>query len=129
MSESGQQFLKTLRRCLAKPNNQDVVISLLNVIGHYFLMLNSDNRRYRDLQMWNTDARRLLKERHIPSLEDCSDRLLAYGESIMALSLVDETMVGPVFSVSDAIGTVMRKRIKPITDDINKHIDQLLYAQ
>ncbi len=126
LSESGQQFLKTVKKCLAKPNNQDVVISLLNAIGKYFGLLNIDNRAYRDLQMWNEHARSLLEERYILVTEDCPEFVLAYGESTMALSMVDETMVGPVFSISDAIGTVMRKRIKPM-DDINKHIDQLLY--
>ncbi|MCB1754377.1 MAG: hypothetical protein KDJ38_02575 [Gammaproteobacteria bacterium] len=125
LGESGQVYLKTLKRAFVKPNDQDVVVSLMNTIGDYFAVLNIDNRRYRDLQMWNRHAGEILQERHSAHLPDMPDELQRCCESLLALSMVDETMVNPVFAVTDAVGSVMRKRIQPVTDALMYHIDRL----
>ena len=42
--------------------------------------------------------------------------------AMLVLALLGEAVLNPVFSKTDAIGTVMRKKLKPVTDPIHEHI-------
>jgi hypothetical protein len=45
--------------------------------------------------------------------------------AMLVLSMVDEPVVNPVFSRTDAIGTVMRKKLKPVFGPIQRQLDIL----
>lgn len=124
-SESGQAYLQTVHKSFEKPNDQNVVTSLMNTLGSYFSVLNKENRRYTDLPMWNEHAVQLVHEHYNGTIEQLDEDLVACCYSLLALSFVDETMVNPVFALSDAIGSVMRKRLKPVTDEVLSHVDRL----
>ncbi len=126
LNSGGQAYLFTLKKAFEKPNNQDVVISILNTIGKYFNALNPENRRYRDLAMWNRHAGEILQRRYTALVTAMPAHMASYCRSLMALSMVDETMVDPVFALTDSVGSVMRKRVKPVTDAVLIHIDALL---
>ncbi len=125
LSPSGQRYLKTVKVAFAKPNNQDVVVSLLNTLGDYFKVLNNENRRYRDLRLWNQHTNEIYENCYSHNLAELPFNAQVLCRSMIALSMVDETMINPIFGVSDAIGTVMRKKIKPICDEILFHVDRL----
>jgi hypothetical protein len=45
--------------------------------------------------------------------------------ALLKLSLVGETLVDPIFSQTDAVGSVMRKRLRPVTDWILDNVNVL----
>jgi hypothetical protein len=45
--------------------------------------------------------------------------------AMLVLSMVDEPLLNPVFSRTDAIGTVMRKKLKPITEPLQEQLNFL----
>ena len=45
--------------------------------------------------------------------------------AMIFLSLIDEPVVDPVFSKTDAIGTVMRKKLQPVSEPILQQVEVL----
>jgi hypothetical protein len=45
--------------------------------------------------------------------------------ALLKLSLVGESLVNPIFSQTDAVGSVMRKRLRPVTDWILANVTVL----
>ena len=121
LSACGQAFLQTAETVLRKPLNQDVVVALLEAVGDYFSALRTDARRHRDTEAIARDVAQLC--------DGASDGLSALGEvlekipdmrmqcaAMAALSMCSEQLVAPIFGLTDAIGSVMRKKIAPITE-------------
>jgi hypothetical protein len=121
LSAAGQAFLQTAETVLRKPVNQDVVVALMEVIGGNFKSIQMDERRRRDISAIEQDVDRLLSEGG-PCPTALGEVLEMASESkeqlraILALSMFSEQLVAPIFGLTDAIGTVMRKKITPITD-------------
>jgi hypothetical protein len=45
--------------------------------------------------------------------------------AMLVLSMVDEPLVNPIFSRTDAIGTVMRRKLRPVSEPLQQCIDRL----
>ncbi len=45
--------------------------------------------------------------------------------AMLVLSMVDEPLVNPIFSRTDAIGTVMRRNLKPVFEPLQRQLDIL----
>jgi hypothetical protein len=130
LSAAGQGYLATLEQVLRKPANQDVVVALLHAIASYSRTVRFDTDRYEYMDDIRNAIDKLLDNDcaadgafgdvlcKVPELES---RLRA----MLVLSLLDEPVVNPVFSRTDAIGTVMRKKLKPVADVIQQQIDIL----
>ncbi len=126
LSDKGQAYLHTLTLVLQKPNDQDVVVGLLNTIGDYFSVLNEHKIRWREMSS-------LMK--HVENELKCNDQIQkiliidssskGYVQALCALSMVDETLANPIFGMTDAIGTVMRKKIEPVINPIINNIKLL----
>jgi hypothetical protein len=120
LSACGQAFLQTSETVLRKPLNQDVVVALLDTVGDYFSAMRSDERGYRDIETIATEvAQRCEGGSGRPSalgevLETIPD-MHAQCAAMLALSMCSEQLVAPIFGLTDAIGSVMRKKIAPIT--------------
>jgi hypothetical protein len=128
LSPAGQTFLKVAREVMRKPRDQDVVVALFDAIGDFFA----------DLQPYAPDADSL--EEIITAVRDAKSaaqtgavkeilrkhpELHAQMEAAIVLSRVDERLLRPVFSRTDAIGSVMRKKLEPLTTPILEQFDQL----
>jgi hypothetical protein len=48
--------------------------------------------------------------------------------AMLVLSMANEPVLNPVFSRTDAIGTVMRKKLKPVTEPLQEQLN-ILAAQ
>jgi hypothetical protein len=46
--------------------------------------------------------------------------------SIFVLSCVGEQLVAPVFALTDAVGTVMRRKLEPISKPVSENLNILL---
>ena len=124
-SGAGQTFIDTCQRVLRKPANQEVVNTLFDVIARYFESIRPLN--YDDEMNILT-----LIERAANQCETCQDttsierrEVLAVmpqmPESIKAmliLSGLGYSVLRPIFSRTDAIGSLMRKKLAPVTAPI-----------
>jgi len=120
LSSKGQNFLTTIRLALRRPPNQDVIVAIFNAIGHgcflpetptafrSFAELEADANRVPDKEAWESDAS-LRPMRH----------------SILCLARVGEGLLDPIFGITDAVGSVMRKRIEPVVQALMAHVDEL----
>lgn len=127
LSEKGQAFLLTADQALQKPNDQDVVVALLNAIGAYFNLANMNKYALRDMQSLDVHAEKLYADN-----KSCIKPILAVDSSLDAqlnalfrLSMISEKLVDPIFGTTDAIGSVMRKKIAPVVAPITEYIQFL----
>lgn len=132
LGEPGQVFLDTAELACSKPGNQDVVVELLKSIQCYFSTVCPNGDPAADMQTIISDAEILLDvpavcattaavQQVLNALPGCRDDVRA----LMALAWVGETLVNPVFARSDAIGSLMRKKIEPVFTPLRQQLAQL----
>ena len=126
LSSSGQAYLHTVDMVLQKPNDQDVVVQLLNTVGVYFSAIMSNPPKFRDIQTLT----KYTDEVYANSIE--SEKILRLDsqlgskiKALFCLSLFGESLVDPIFGTSDAIGTVMRKKIEPVMNPLLDCLQEL----
>ncbi len=122
-SSTGQTLLNTFNLAMQKPSNQDVVIMALNATSQYFLSVKPEESNFNSIDEINTLCHHkveTLKNENsafanvLKESTSLSDSLF----SILFLSCLCESIVTPIFSRSTAIGSVMRKKLKPVSDPI-----------
>ncbi|MGD8937659.1 MAG: sulfur reduction protein DsrS, partial [Thiogranum sp.] len=132
LSERGQALLATAEVVMKKPTNQDVVVEFLKSIQRYFSAVCPNSDPGADMQTIVADAQALLDVPAVCPTTTAVQQVLAalpdYREDIaalLALSWVGEPLVNPIFARTDAIGSVMRKKIEPVTTLVQQQFDQL----
>jgi hypothetical protein len=128
LSPEGQVWLATLDKVLEKPSNQDVVNRALDVAAGYFAPVRPEGRAdatieelQREAEVWAEDPGNVLVQQILDL-----DPMLARGLIAMrVLSGSGYGMVRPVFGRSDAIGTLMRRKLQPVLDPYRLQIDSL----
>jgi len=132
LGERGQVFLQTTQTATSKPNNQEVVVELLKSIQRYFAPVCPGSDPGADMETILGDAETLLDVPAVcPTTEAVQDVLAALPEcrddvrAMLTLAWVGEPLVNPIFARSDAIGSVMRKKIAPVTTPLIQQIVQL----
>ena len=124
LSDKGQAFIKTLEDAFKKPGNQDVVVSLLAAVAKYFEIIVPKQFTADDIEIICHEADGLCcgdnKEigEIITVVKDTADDVKKYLSAMSVLSCLSVKLVNPIFSRTDAIGTVMRKKIIPVTDRV-----------
>lgn len=133
LSEQGQGFLATIEAVLNKPANQDVVVALFEAIEAYFHAIRPHTERRRDIEQILTEAKQFcaLSEscRHKEAIDSLNAQLpevVPLLESLFVLACVGEQLIAPIFATTDAVGSVMRRKIEPVTKPISQHISLLL---
>ena len=133
LDETGQGYLSTIESVLSKPANQDVVVALFEAIEAYFMAIRPHGERRRDIQQILSEANQFcsISEscRHHDAISSIKDRVpdaMPLLESLFVLSCVGEQLIAPIFATTDAVGSVMRRKIEPVTKPISQHIGQLL---
>jgi hypothetical protein len=126
---AGQAFLKTIGMALKRPSNQDVVVALFNAIGHYFRDLGLP-RRFRDMASLQASSRALCEGEgelaggrtgaEVRAVLAADMELLEPLRCMLDLAQVSETLLDPLFGGNDSIGSVMRKRIRPVSEPLIK---------
>lgn len=124
MSQPGQRFLDTVEAALKRPNNQDVVVSLFQVLENYFAAVNPgfENQRDIDAIMAQVDSCCESPDAVMQACLDAADNTLPYIKAMMVLSAYCEILCFPVFGQTDAIGSVMRKKIKHLTEPLKQQL-------
>jgi len=132
LSAQGQAFIKTTVEAFKKPGNQDVVVSLLAAVSKYFETITPEQVHEDEIESICSEAEAMCcgnneeLNKVVAALEDSVDEPQKYLRAMLVLACLSVKLVNPIFARTDAIGTVMRKKIKPVTDPI---IEQLKVLQ
>ncbi len=133
LSEHGQRWLETIKLSLKKPVDQDVVISLFIAIGKYFDLplhtLRLDNRGTRSIDIAIEHSQEICKHADNDQLKALLDTLdkdhHTLVEAMLVLAQMGEHTLIPIFSGNESVGTVMRKRLLPLTKPLLEKIELL----
>ena len=132
LSERGQVFLGTAQAAMNKPVNQDVVVELLKSIQRYFESVCPANAPAADINTVLSDAEALLDVPPVCATTTAVQELLRWVpeyrddvKAMMTLAWIGEPLVNPIFARSDAIGSVMRKKIAPVMTPIQQQLARL----
>jgi len=129
-SSEGQSFLHTVQKAFKKPNNQDVVVALLNSIANYFNEIaipppsQSPDEILEYIEQICADNSQPVAQ-YLAEIKSLSADLDQRAKAMLALSCFDEKVVGPIFAVTDAIGSVMRKKLEPVSKPLLQQVAQL----
>lgn len=134
LDTSGQAWLASVGTVLDKPSNQDVVVELLHAIAAYSAHLPIAGTYHTEMDTIASLADELL-DGDVAAAHEAGELLTevlaavpearALVRAMLILALVNEPLVNPVFSRTDAIGTVMRKKLRPVFEPIREQIDIL----
>jgi hypothetical protein len=134
LDENGQNYLQTIEKAIDKIADQDVTVALLTALQRYFRptwpadYAIEYHRAPEDIDLI---AANLMQANSLPFLQPVMSlakddaRLEQKIAALLKLSLVGETLVDPIFSQTDAVGSVMRKRLRPVTDWILDNVNVL----
>jgi len=129
LDENGQGFLATVDAVLTKPANQDVVVALFEAIEAYFIEIRPHSERRRDITQILNEAKNFceisnscLHKSAIDELRGTLPQALPLLESVFVLACVGEQLLAPIFATTDAVGSVMRRKIEPVSKPIAQHI-------
>jgi hypothetical protein len=131
LGREGQGFLDAVAGVLDKPSNQDVVVSLLHAIATYFHPIRTnDAAGLQTMEEIQAAVDDLMSSASAPGqpLGELLARVPGMETEVHAmlvLSMVDEPLVNPIFSRTDAIGTVMRRKLRPVSEPLQQCINRL----
>jgi len=131
LSTKGQAFIQTVDDALKKPGNQDVVVSLLAAVSNYFNAIVPEEYTEDDIVAISAEAESICCSDNteinkvLSTVKGAADDIKRYLCAMTVLACLSVKLVNPIFSRSDAIGTVMRKKIKPVVDPIIEQLDVL----
>jgi len=133
LSQPGQAWLKTAEQVLKKPVNQDVVVALFEAIESYFTDIRPHSEKRRDIEQIINEAglscetpdNSIFKD-EINALKSEMPEVMSLVPSLLILSCVGEQLVAPIFATTDAVGTVMRRKLEPISKPLTEHLNILL---
>ena len=127
LDSPGQTWLRVAAQVLRKPNNQDVVNLFLDTVADYFMDVRPGLDKDATLEQIAAEAEALLAGRALsdwtPPGELAEIMAGAPGlrpelRAMLILSRLGYPVVRPVFSRTDAIGSLMRRKLEPVTAPI-----------
>lgn len=137
LGEAGQRYLNTAYTVMKKPANQDVVVYLLNTLHERMA------HGFPDQDVPTPDTIEMIDEVTGQLLDTNSPRFQQIGEewhqfiaacgeqrdevyAMLWLSQVAEPIVNHIFAQTTAEGTLMRKKLTPVTDPLFSQLGCLL---
>ncbi len=134
LDSKGQCWLETLKLSLKKPVDQDVVISLFIAINHFFSLplstLKKDDRGTRSIEIAIQHSDEICSKPVDDQLKELFTALdVKHHElvdAMLVLAQMGEHTLIPIFSGNDSVGTVMRKRLLPLTTPLLEKVDILM---
>jgi hypothetical protein len=125
ISASGQAFLSTVLKVMEKPANQDVVTLLLDVVRVYLSALRPGG----DPDLTLEGLAQQAESAEPIELHVCLDAVPTRAQELRTLYLLSGLgygVVRPVFSKTDAIGSLMRKKLEPVFAPLRSRLESLL---
>jgi len=128
MSAAGQSFIQTSEAILKKPATQEAVCALLNAVGNYFnpdydwsasrneVLSNATAEQDINVLLANAKQQLDADNTELTTLVNALPHLRGDIEAMLGLASITDAIATPVFARTDAIGSVMRKKLAPVTD-------------
>ena len=126
----GQTFVHVAREALRKPRDQDVTVILFDVVGGYFGGVRHLMPESQDVADLERAADALVESRAgaLAAVLEAAPELAPQAAAVLLMSRVGEPLLRPIFARTDAIGTVMRRKLEPLTGPIDRRMACLLAA-
>lgn len=124
LSGPGQAFLRTIAQVLRRPADQDVVVALFEVIDAAFAPLRQARASCRSAGELQAAAAAGLAQARTAGDPVALD-FAALSEALLVLANCGEQLVAPILGRTDAVGTVLRKQLTPVTDAVWSAIERL----
>ena len=124
---AGQAFLQTVKTSLTKLPDQETTLALFNALQQYFSDLSFARLNSAMLAQAKVYADEYLCEgtdSRLNVMHELVDKEVL--QSLIQLAQTREAWLNPVFSQTDAIGSVMRKKLQPMSDVLIEAIDTLI---
>ena len=118
LSPAGQAYINTATTVMKKPTNQDVVVALLEAIESYFAPVRPNAPVSSEMSELVEQARQCCMNKTIPVINEVLEQVPEAEpllRAMLALSWVGVHVVNPIFARTDAIGTVMRRKLEPVS--------------
>ncbi len=134
LSQQGQSYIKACEWIIKKPNNQDSVVAFLDALAAYLNEVKIFEHSYRDVELLINDIASVIEGNEFENTSNsqelkeclqCCPEFLEDIKSMLLLAHADVSLVSPIFAHTDAVGSVMRKKIKPVTDPLIACFKQL----
>ena len=128
LSPGGQMFLKTVGRVIDKAASQDTVVQLFLALAAYHDDLPLCRNRPRSIDEAEQRAGHWLDQSADADLRAIIEALPAHRDllySMLVLGQMGEPALNPIFGLTDAIGSVMRKKLEPLTGPLMAHVRRL----
>ncbi len=128
LSAPGQIFLTTVGRVFDKAASQDTIVSMFHAFSAYNRDLPLAACKQRSLEEAELLAEQWLVDDSDTQLSTCLQQAGQFEPQIKAmlvLAQMGEVTLNPIFGLTDALGSVMRKKLKPLTDPLLRHIQLL----
>jgi ElaB/YqjD/DUF883 family membrane-anchored ribosome-binding protein len=129
LDDRGQTYLRHAQSILRKPANQDVVVALLNTIGDYFAPARVGETLYADMEELAQTTESVCQQGSEPTVAAVLERapeLRGELSAMLMLAGVSEALVTSIFAHTTAEGTLMRRKLEPVTGPLFERIDILL---
>jgi len=126
LSASGQTFLVTVEKAMNKLTDQQVSVLFVKALQNFFRDIAfSPQCGYRDFTAICLSVKKYIQEdagEDVTEIANVSPEYRDLMEAILCLSCISESILDPIFSQTDAVGSVMRKRLLPVTQAIGEYI-------
>jgi len=129
LDDRGQTYLRHAESILRKPADQDVVVALLNTIGDYFSPARVGDSLYADVEELAQTIEALCQQPSDPSVVAILDQAPDLRDDLAAVLMlagVSEALVTSIFAHTTAEGTLMRRKLEPVTGPLFERITVLL---
>lgn len=124
LSGPGLAFLRTSEEVLRHPENQDVIIALLNSVAAYFSTIRprvGNCLRTVEAALTHADAICVSDNEQpveIREVLDAVPELIQEIRAMIALACMNAEVATPVLALTTASGTLMRKKLEPVITPI-----------
>ena len=125
LSAEGQVWLQLIILALKKPVDPDVVVALFHAIDQRFECPAKPDRGVRDIKSIDLQILQQQYDDLKQLLDILPDKYHPLIEAGLLLAMVGEHTLNPIFGGNDSVGTVMRKRLKPLTQPLLEKLDIL----
>ncbi|MCP3668200.1 MAG: sulfur reduction protein DsrS [Gammaproteobacteria bacterium] len=125
LSLQGQAFLQTCSRILAKPNTQDVVNTTLDIMRDYCVALRPGGNPDLNLDELSIEADALIEQGDIADLVQICPEIKAEVKAACLMSGLGYGVLRPHLRGSTAMGSVMRKQLTLVLDQLQEMIHTL----
>jgi len=123
LSEKGQSFISVCQKILKRPSNQDVVVSFLEAIEIYFQSARLSSFHYDSMssiieqvdKLFTAKEDEMKSNEQLQLLHQTVPELDKEIRAMLILAHTGEPVIRPIFAISDSVGTVMRKKIEPVS--------------